>query len=160
MTAASITLVGNLTADPELRFTPSGAAVVNFTIACNRSKKNEQTQEWENTDESFWRCTAWREFAENIAESLTKGMGVIAQGTVAQKTYETKEGEKRNYMEVQVWSIGPDLKRCTAKVNRTSRGGGSGGPALAEGGDPWSTGARSSAAADDPWATQNDEPPF
>ena len=141
MSAASITVVGNLTGDPELRFTPQGKAVANFTIACSKAAKNE-AGDWVNTNESFWKCVAWDQMAENIAESLTKGASVIAQGTVVQKSYETKDGEKRTYMEITVWAIGPDLKKATAKVTKASRG-------------------TESAAAGDPWASHaNDEPPF
>ena len=147
-----ITVIGNLTADPELRFTPSGAAVANFTIANTPRTFDRQTNEWKDLDTLFMRCSIWREAAENVAESLTKGMRVIASGRLVQRSYDTREGEKRTVTELQVEEIGPSLKNATAKVTRAQR---TGGPAAG------------SAKADDPWAATAssgsafaDEPPF
>lgn len=118
-----ITVIGNLTADPEMRFTPAGAAVANFTIASTPRTFDRQTNEWKDGDTLFMRCSVWRETAENVAETLTKGMRVIAQGRLAQRAYETKEGEKRQVTELEVDEIGPSLKHATAKVTRTQRNG-------------------------------------
>jgi single-strand DNA-binding protein len=122
-----ITVVGNLTDDPELRFTPSGAAVANFTVASTPRNFNRQTNEWEDAEAMFLRCSIWRQAAENVAESLQRGMRVVVQGRLKARTYETREGEKRTVFEVEVEEIGPSLKFATAKVNRTSRQGGGGG---------------------------------
>jgi single-strand DNA-binding protein len=185
----TITLVGNLTADPELRFTPSGAAVANFTVASTPRTFDRQTNEWRDGDAMFLSCAVWRQAAENVAESLQKGMRVIVQGRLKSRSYETREGEKRTVFEIDVDEIGPALKYATAKVSRTSSGGGQGGgggggrPANAGGGnnsggnsggggfgdDPWATGGNSGGGgrpqqqSSDPWgssAPQNDEPPF
>lgn len=124
-----ITVIGNLTGDPELRFTPSGAAVANFTIASTPRNFDRQTNEWKDGDTLFLRASVWKEAAENVAETLTKGIGVIAQGRLKSRSYETKEGEKRSVTELEVDEIGPSLRRATAKVTRTQRGdyvGGSG----------------------------------
>lgn len=128
-----ITVVGNLTADPELRFTPSGAAVANFTIASTPRVFDRQSGEWKDQEALFLRCSIWREAAENVAESLTKGQRVIAQGRLKARSYETKEGERRTSMELDVDDIGPSLRFATASVNRNQRsggnfGGGQGGP--------------------------------
>src|SRR6266513_1906813 len=122
-----ITVVGNLTADPELRFTPSGAAVANFTVASTQRIFDRQSNEWKDGDALFMRCSIWREAAENVAESLTRGSRVIVQGRLKQRSYETREGEKRTVVELEVDEIGPSLKYATAKVNRTQRGSSSGG---------------------------------
>src|SRR5918993_2916834 len=122
----TITLVGNLTADPELRFTPSGAAVANFTIASTPRTFDRNTNEWRDGDAMFLNCAVWRQAAENVAESLQKGMRVIVQGRLKSRSYETREGEKRTVFEVDVDEIGPALKYATAKVTRTSGGGGRG----------------------------------
>lgn len=119
-----ITVVGNLTADPELRFTPSGAAVANFTIASTPRTFDRQTGEWKDQEALFLRCSIWREAAENVAESLTKGQRVIAQGRLKARSYETKEGERRTSMELDVDEIGPSLRFATASVNRNQRSGG------------------------------------
>ena len=153
-----ITVVGNLTADPELRFTPSGAGVANFTIASTPRKFNRQTNEWEDGDTLFTRCSLWREPGENVAESLTKGMRVIAQGALVQRSYETREGEKRTVVELLVDEIGPSLRYATAKVTRRASTGGGGRPAQ-------SGGFSSAPAQSDPWAVDGgggfgDEPPF
>ena len=125
-----ITVIGNLTGDPELRFTPSGSAVANFTIASTPRTFDRQTNEWKDGDTLFLRASVWREAAENVAETLTKGMRVIAQGRLKSRSYETKEGEKRNVTELEIDEIGPSLRYASAKVTRTQRnnaGGGFGG---------------------------------
>jgi len=122
-----ITLIGNLTADPELRFTPSGAAVASFTVASTPRIFDRQSGEWKEGETLFMRCSLWREAAENAAESLTKGMRVIVQGRLTQRSYETREGEKRTVVEMQADEIGPSLRYATAKVQRTQRGGQGGG---------------------------------
>jgi single-strand DNA-binding protein len=139
-----ITIIGNLTNDPELRFTPSGAAVASFTIASTPRTFDRQSNEWKDGETLFMRCSAWRDMAENVAESLTRGARVIAQGRLVQRSFETKEGEKRTVVEMQVDEVGPSLRRATAKVNKTSRGGGGFGGGQGGGGyggdDPWATG--------------------
>ena len=167
-----ITVIGNLTADPELRFTPSGAAVANFTVASTPRMFDRQTNEWKDGEALFLRCNIWREAAENVAESLTRGSRVIVSGRLKQRSFETREGEKRTVVELEVDEIGPSLKYATAKVNKASRsgaggggfGGGSGGsrqPAAPSGGgtaaseDPWG-----SAPASGSFAGGDDEPPF
>lgn len=123
-----ITVIGNLTADPELRFTPSGSAVANFTIASTPRTFDRQSNEWKDGEALFLRCSVWRETSENAAETLTKGMRVIAQGRLHQRKYTTKEGEDRTVMELEVDEIGPSLRFASAKVTRTNRsGGGNGG---------------------------------
>jgi single-strand DNA-binding protein len=119
-----ITVVGNLTDDPELRFTPSGAAVANFTVASTSRTLDRQTNEWKDGDALFMRCSVWRQAAENVAESLTRGMRVIVSGRLRQRSYETKEGEKRTVVELDVEEIGPSLKYATAKVTKAQRSGG------------------------------------
>ncbi|GAA4730326.1 single-stranded DNA-binding protein [Isoptericola chiayiensis] len=170
-----ITVVGNLTADPELRFTPSGAAVANFTIASTPRTFDRQSNEWKDGEALFLRCSVWREAAENIAESLTKGMRVIAQGRLQQRSFETREGEKRTVVELQVDEIGPSLRWASAKVARAQRSGGGGGFGGGYGGNaggqPGGGGGFSSGGnqQSDPWATAgpassgggfSDEPPF
>jgi len=123
----TITVVGNLTADPELRFTPSGAAVANFTVASTPRIYDRQSGEWKDGEALFLRCNIWREAAENVAESLTRGARVIVTGRLKQRSFETREGEKRTVVEVEVDEIGPSLRYATAKVNKASRGGGGGG---------------------------------
>jgi len=162
-----ITVVGNLTADPELRFTPSGAAVANFTVASTPRTFDKNSNEWKDGEALFLRCSVWRQAAENVAESLHKGTAVIVQGRLKQRSYETKEGEKRTVYELDVEEVGPSLKFATAKVNKTSRGGGQGGGFGAPSG-----GSGGSAPADDQWASVpsgpaasggggwSDEPPF
>src|SRR5690625_1650213 len=122
-----ITVVGNLTADPELRFTPAGAAVANFTVASTPRTFDRQSGEWRDGETLFLRCSIWREAAENVAESLTKGLRVVVQGRLVQRSFETREGEKRTVVELQVDEIGPSLRYATAQVTRASRGGGGGG---------------------------------
>jgi single-strand DNA-binding protein len=164
-----ITVVGNLTADPELRFTPSGAAVANFTVASTPRIFDRQSSEWKDGEALFLRCSIWREAAENVAESLTRGARVIVTGRLKQRSFETKEGEKRTVMEVEVEEIGPSLKYATAKVNKASRGGGGGG--FGGGAPSGGGGSRPAAAAsnEDPWGSapasgsfggSDDEPPF
>jgi len=124
----TITVIGNLTNDPELRFTPSGSAVANFTIASTPRTFDRQSNEWKDGETLFLRASVWREAAENVAESLTKGMRVIVSGRLKSRSYETKEGEKRTVIELEVDEIGPSLRYANAKVNRTQRsGGGQGG---------------------------------
>ena len=126
----TITVIGNLTNDPELRFTPSGSAVANFTIASTPRTFDRQSNEWKDGETLFLRAAVWREAAENVAESLTKGMRVIVTGRLKSRSYETKEGEKRTVIELEVDEIGPSLRYANAKVNRTQRSGGQGGGRL------------------------------
>ena len=176
----TITLVGNLTADPELRFTPSGAAVANFTVASTPRNFDRQTNEWRDGEAMFINCAVWRQAAENVAESLQKGMRVVVQGRLKSRSYETREGERRTVFEIDVDEIGPALKYATAKVTRTSgggqggqRGGGYGGNSGGYGGGPAGNQAGNqggnqggnagggSYGGSDPWATNTgDEPPF
>ena len=157
----TITVVGNLTADPELRFTPSGAAVANFTVASTPRRYNSQTSQWEDGDALFLRCSIWRDAAEHVAESLTRGSRVIVQGRLRQRSYETREGEKRSVIELDVDEIGPSLRYATAKVTKANRGGGSNN---SFGGGS----ANQSAPSDDPSGSApqsnfgggTDEPPF
>lgn len=160
-----ITLVGNLTADPELRFTPSGAPVANFTVASTPRTFDRTTNEWKDGDAMFLNCAVWRQAAENVAESLTKGMRVIVQGRLRSRSYETREGEKRTVFEVDVDEIGPALKYATAKVTRSSGGGGGSysGGSSSGGGSSWgqSSGGSQQSGGADPWASaQSEEPPF
>src|SRR6184192_6286 len=144
----TITVVGNLTTDPELRFTPSGAAVANFTVASTPRTLDKQSGEWKDGEALFLRCNIWRQAAENVAESLSRGTRVIVSGRLKQRSFETKEGEKRTVMELEVDEIGPSLRYATAKVNKSSRGS-SGGGFGASGSA--STGGYSS-PPDDPWS--------
>jgi single-strand DNA-binding protein len=160
-----ITVIGNLTADPELRFTPSGAAVASFTVASTPRTMDRATNEWKDGEALFLRCSIWRQAAENVAESLTRGMRVVVQGRLQQRSYETREGEKRTVIELQVDEIGPSLRYATAKVNRTQRGssgGGYGAGGNDGGGGGFSGGAN--APDNDPWSSAapaaSDEPPF
>jgi single-strand DNA-binding protein len=164
-----ITLVGNLVDDPELRFTPSGAAVAKFRIASTPRFLDKQTNEWKDGESLFLSCNVWRQAAENVAESLQRGMRVIVQGRLKQRSYETKEGEKRTVYEVEVDEVGPSLKSATAKVVKTQRGagGGFGGGAAAVDNDPWASAAPAptggaSAGGGGGWNTPgtSDEPPF
>lgn len=122
----TIAVIGNLTADPELRFTPNGAAVANFTIASTPRVFDRQSNEWRDEETLYLRCNLWREAAENTAESLTKGTRVIVSGRLKSRSYDTKEGEKRTVMELEVDEIGPSLRYATAKANRPARGNGEG----------------------------------
>jgi single-strand DNA-binding protein len=163
-----ITLVGNLTSDPELRFTPSGAAVANFTVASSTRIFDKQTNEWKDGDTTFIRCNVWRQYAENVAETLTRGTRVIVTGRLKVRQYETRDGGKGTSVECEVDDVGPVLRYATAKINKVSRGSGGGGYGDAAGGAP----AGGGAPADDPWATGSpasggggwggsaEEPPF
>lgn len=183
-----ITLVGNLTADPELRFTPSGAAVANFTVASTPRTFDRQSGEWRDGDAMFLNCAIWRQAAENVAESLQKGMRVIVQGRLKSRSYETREGERRTVFEVDVDEIGPALRYATAKVTRSSSGfgggnsgggnsgGGNGGGYSGQqgggrqgggyGNDPWGSGGGQpqggqGKSGGDPWAAApSEDPPF
>ena len=168
-----ITVVGNLTADPELRFTPSGAAVASFTIASTPRTFDRNTSEWKDGEALFLRCSIWRQAAENVAESLQRGMRVVAQGRLKQRSFETREGEKRTVVELEVDEVGPSLRYATAKVNRAQRsdssGGGGYGGGSGSGGSGGSGGRPSTPPADDPWGSAppagsaggySDEPPF
>jgi single-strand DNA-binding protein len=183
-----ITVVGNLVDDPELRFTPSGAAVANFRIASTPRTFDRQTNEWKDGDALFLTCSVWRQAAENVAESLQRGMRVVVQGRLKSRQYETREGEKRTVFEIDVEEVGPSLKYATAKVTRTTRSGGGGGfsGGGGQGGgdnDPWATpsqqggqqsgggysggqqsgGQQSGGQANDPWGApgvSSEEPPF
>ena len=162
----TITVVGNLTADPELRFTQSGAAVASFTVASTPRTFDRQSGEWKDGEALFLRCNVWRQVAENVAESLTRGSRVLVSGRLRQRSFDTKEGEKRTVVELEVDEIGPSLRYATAKVNKVSRGDGGGGGGFGGGGGQQSRGG--GAPADDPWGSAPpagsggfaDEPPF
>jgi single-strand DNA-binding protein len=175
-----ITVIGNLTGDPELRYTPAGAAVANFTVASTPRSFDRNTNEWKDEAALFMRCNIWREAAENVCETLTRGSRVIASGRLKQREYETREGEKRTVVELEVDEIGPSLKYATAKVNKANRGGGSfgggntGGGGATFGSQQQGGGQQQRQGGDDPWgsappasgnfgggpARGNDEPPF
>jgi single-strand DNA-binding protein len=162
-----ITVIGNLTSDPELRWTPSGAAVANFTIASTPRTLDRQTQEWKDGEALFLRCSVWREAAENAAESLTRGSRVMAQGRLKQRSFETKEGEKRTVVELEVDEIGPSLRYATATVSRAARSGhgaGRGSDGGIGAGDGRAGTGSGSSPDSDPWATPvgvtGEEPPF
>ena len=170
-----ITVIGNLTADPELRFTPNGAAVANFTVASTPRTFDRQTNEWKDGDAMFLNCSVWRQYAENVAESLSKGTRVIVSGRLKSRSYETREGEKRTVFEIDVDEVGPALRYATAKVTRTQGGGGGGGNWQGNQGgntggggggqqsDPWSSSGASGGnrGGNDPWQqSQPEEPPF
>ena len=148
-----ITLVGNLVDDPELRFTPSGAAVAKFRVASTPRFLDKATNEWKDGESLFLSCNVWRQAAENVAESLQRGMRVIVQGRLKQRTYETKEGEKRTVFEVEVDEVGPSLRNATAKVTKTGSSAQRSQPQSNPGGDPWST-------SGPPPTYEGDEPPF
>lgn len=178
----NITVVGNLVADPELRFTPNGAAVANFRIASTPRRFNSQTNEWEDGEALFLTCNIWRQAAENVAESLTRGMRVIVTGRLRQRSYQTREGENRTVFEIEVDEVGPSLRYATAQVTRTqgggggNRGGGGGNFRGNSGGgqapqqNQSSGGFGSQAPSDDPWNSappagggfggMDEEPPF
>jgi single-strand DNA-binding protein len=163
-----ITISGNLVDDPELRFTPSGQPVAKFRVASTPRFLDKNTNEWKDGDSLFLTCNVWRQAAENVAESLTRGMRVIVSGRLRQRSYETKEGEKRTVYEVEVDDVGPSLRNASAKVNRASRGsgeGGFGGGNNRSGGQGSSSGGGgNSSRNEDPWASDSagysDEPPF
>jgi len=157
-----ITIIGNLTNDPELRFTPSGAAVANFTVASTPRTFDRQSNEWKDGETLFMRCSVWRDAAENVAESLQRGTRVLVTGRLRSRSYETKEGEKRTVVELDVDEVGPSLRYATAKVAKTSRGGGGGGGGFSggggggggySGGGGGGGGYGGGQPADDPWAT-------
>jgi single-strand DNA-binding protein len=169
----AITITGNLVDDPELRYTPTGQAVARFRVASTPRFMDRQTNEWKDGESLFLSCNVWRQAAENVAESLQRGMRVIVQGRLKQRSYETKEGEKRTVYEVEVDEVGPSLRNASAKVTKTQRsgagggfGGGGGGNQGGYGGGQGGGGGRQQ--ADDPWATDSrgggdgfsDEPPF
>jgi single-strand DNA-binding protein len=176
----TITVVGNLTDDPELRFTPSGAAVAKFRIASTPRTLDRQSGEWKDGEPLFLACNIWRDAAEHVAESLQRGARVIVQGRLRQRSYETREGEKRTVYELEVDEIGPSLRYATAKVQKMSRSGGGGGGFGSGGGgnrpqQQSSGGGGGNSSFDDPWATAapasssgggrssssfDDEPPF
>lgn len=169
-----ITVVGNLTADPELRFTPNGAAVANFTVASTPRTYDRQANEWRDGDAMFLNCSVWRQYAEHVAESLHKGARVIVQGRLKSRTFETREGERRTVFEIDVEEIGPSLRYATAQVTRTTGGGGGGqggswqgnqNTSQGGGNDSWSSGGggggNNRGPSNDPWAqSSTDEPPF
>jgi single-strand DNA-binding protein len=174
----TITVIGNLTDDPELRFTPSGAAVAKFRVASTPRFMDKTTNEWKDGEPLFLACTVWRQAAEHVAESLQRGSRVIVSGRLKQRSYETREGEKRTVIELEVDEIGPSLRYATAKVQKMSRsggsgggfGGGGGGGGGAQGGggsnfdDPWATAAPAAGARPAGGSSNNnnfdDEPPF
>jgi single-strand DNA-binding protein len=175
----TLTIIGNLTNDPELRFTPSGAAVANFTVASTPRTFDRQANEWKDGETLFMRCSVWRDAAENVAESLQRGSRVLVTGRLKSRSYETKEGEKRTVIELEVDEVGPSLRYATAKVNKTQRGGGGGGGFGGGGGGGGYGGGGGGGGgygggqpADDPWATSTpaaagggfggsqEEPPF
>jgi single-strand DNA-binding protein len=177
----AITIAGNLVDDPELRFTPAGQTVARFRVASTPRFRDNATGEWKDGDSLFLTCNVWRQAAENVAESLTRGMRVIVSGRLRQRSYETKEGEKRTVYEVEVDDVGPSLRNASAKVNRVARSGGDGGysgggrsSGGGQGGQGGQGGGRSSGGGQggyggggdsDPWATDgpggfSDEPPF
>jgi single-strand DNA-binding protein len=165
----TITVIGNLTDDPELRFTPSGAAVAKFRVASTPRVLDRNSGEWKDGDPLFLQCNVWRQAAENVAESLQRGSRVIVSGRLRQRSYETKEGEKRTVIELEVDEIGPSLRYATAKVQKMSRSGGggfgSGGGGSNSGGgannfdDPWATAAPASGGGGSK-GNFDDEPPF
>jgi single-strand DNA-binding protein len=173
----TITVIGNLTDDPELRFTPSGAAVAKFRVASTPRFMDKQTNEWKDGEPLFLSCTVWRQAAENVAETLQRGARVIVSGRLRQRSYETREGEKRTVIELEVDEIGPSLRYATAKVQKMSRSGGGGGGFGSSGGGAGGGQGGGGGNVDDPWATAapassgsgsrggsggsfDDEPPF
>jgi single-strand DNA-binding protein len=166
-----ITIVGNLVDDPELRFTPAGQPVARFRVASTPRFRDNASGEWKDGDSLFLTCNVWRQAAENVAESLQRGMRVIVSGRLRQRTYETKEGEKRTVYEIEVDDVGPSLRNASAKVNRASRSGGGfgggqggGGQGGGQGGGGQGSSSGSRTADSDPWASDaggySDEPPF
>jgi single-strand DNA-binding protein len=162
-----ITIAGNLVDDPELRYTPNGQAVARFRVASTPRFRDSASGEWKDGDSLFLTCNVWRQAAENVAESLQRGMRVILQGRLRQRSYETREGEKRTVYEVEVDEVGPSLRNASAKVTKTARStGGFGGAS----GGPGGSGRGAGGASEDPWATSgtgsdggdsfSDEPPF
>jgi single-strand DNA-binding protein len=171
----TITVIGNLTDDPELRFTPSGAAVAKFRVASTPRFLDRQSGEWKDGEPLFLACNIWRDAAEHVAESLQRGTRVIVTGRLRQRSYETREGEKRTVIELEVDEIGPSLRYATAKVQKMARSGGGGGFGASGGGGGRSQGGGGGGTFEDPWATAppasgsrsgggnsnfDDEPPF
>ena len=167
----AITIAGNLVDDPELRFTPAGQPVAKFRVASTPRYLDKNTNEWKDGDSLFLSCNVWRQAAENVAESLTRGMRVIVSGRLRQRSYETKEGEKRTVYEIEVDDVGPSLRNASAKVNKVARssgnGGGQGGSGGGQGGSRSSGGGQGGYGGGDPdpWASDSpggfsDEPPF
>jgi single-strand DNA-binding protein len=170
----TITIIGNLVNDPELRYTPTGQAVATFRVASTPRFMDRQTNEWKDGDSLFLSCNVWRQAAENVAESLQRGMRVIVSGRLRQRSYETKEGEKRTVYEVEVDEVGPSLRNASAKVNRSARSGSGSGSGFGggqsgqsgSGGQGGYGGGAGARANDDPWAAEpgdsgfSDEPPF
>jgi single-strand DNA-binding protein len=152
-----ITIVGNITNDPELRFTPSGAAVANFTVASTPRTFDRQSNEWKDGETLFMRCSVWRDAAENVAESLQRGTRVIVSGRLKSRTFDTKEGDRRTVIELDVDEVGPSLRYASAKVTKTSRGsgggGGFGGSSGGYGGGGGGGFGGGSGGTEDPWAT-------
>jgi single-strand DNA-binding protein len=149
----NLTIVGNITNDPELRFTPSGAAVASFTVASNSRYLDKTTNEWKDGEPVFMRCSVWRQYAENVAESLTRGTRVIVTGRLKQRSYDNRDGQKVTVMEMEVDDVGPALRTATAKVTKVARAGGGG-----FGGDGGGFGGGNSGGGgsnDDPWASQS-----
>lgn len=177
-----ITVVGNLVSDPELRYTPTGVAVANFRVASTPRTFDRQANEWKDGDSLFLTCNVWRQAAENVAESLQRGMRVVVMGRLHQRSYETREGEKRTVFEVEVDDVGPSLRNASAKVSRSNRSGGGGGGGFGggggggggggfgggQGGSGGSGASGGGRPSDDPWADSGgfggegatDEPPF
>ena len=161
-----ITIAGNLVDDPELRFTPSGQPVAKFRVASTPRFLDKNTNEWKDGDSLFLTCNVWRQAAENVAESLTRGMRVIVSGRLRQRSYETKEGEKRTVYEVEADDVGPSLRNASAKVNRASRNGAGGGQGGGRSSGGPGSGGSGGGGETDPWASDGggsgytDEPPF
>jgi len=157
-----ITVVGNLTADPEMRYTQNGVAVANFTIASTPRTFDRASNEWKDGEALFLRASVWREFAEHVASSLTKGSRVVATGRLRQRSFETKEGEKRTSIELEVDEIGPSLRYATAAVTRapssSPAGGGNGDWNAPNGGNDWNSPAAPAVAGGDPWGAPASEP--
>lgn len=146
-----ITIIGNLAADPELRFTPSGAAVANFTVASTPRSFDRQSGEWKDGEAMFLRCSIWRHAAENVAETLTRGMRVLVQGRLKQRSFETKDGGQRTVVELDVDEVGPSLRFATAQVHKVSRASASNGDNATTAGDnPWDSGAPATGADEQP----------
>ncbi len=168
----AITIAGNLVDDPELRFTPAGQPVAKFRVASTPRYLDKNTNEWKDGDSLFLSCNVWRQAAENVAESLTRGMRVIVSGRLRQRSYETKEGEKRTVYEIEVDDVGPSLRNASAKVNKVARSSGNGGGQGGSGGGQGGSGGGRAAGGQggsgqdpDPWASDSggnysDEPPF
>ena len=172
----NVTIVGNITNDPELRFTPSGAAVASFTIASNSRYLDKATNEWKDGEPVFMRCSVWRQYAENVAESLTRGTRVIATGRLKQRSYDNRDGQKVTVIEMEVDDVGPALRTATAKVTKVARSGGGFGDGAAQTGgfgggapqggsdDPWANQGGGGSAAGGSWGggggASYDEPPF